>query len=90
MTRRFNTVSTISFAITFAISVFSMSTASYALTDEQKRDCMSDTLKFCPSDFPDEAKITACLTRHAAELSPKRKALGPQSAAPPSAGAPKK
>jgi hypothetical protein len=79
MTRRFNAVSKISFAVTFAISVFSMSTASYAAyTEEQKRLCLSDVLKFCSSDIPDEAKINACMTRHAAELSPKCMAVAPK------------
>ena len=78
MTSRFNTVRKIGFAVTFAISVFSMSTASHAAySEEQKRLCLGDALKFCSSDIPDDAKVTACLTRHAAELSPKCKAVGP-------------
>jgi hypothetical protein len=36
MTSRFNTIRKIGFAVTFAISVFSMSTASYAYSQQQE------------------------------------------------------
>lgn len=70
MTSRFNTVRKIVFAVTFAISVFSISTASYAYTAEEERRCMSDALKFCSSEIPNRDKITACLLKNQAQLSP--------------------
>ena len=78
MNSRFSTVRKISLAITFAVPVFSMSTASHAGTEDQKRLCLNDILKFCSSDIPDEAKVNACMTRHAAELSPKCLAVAPR------------
>jgi hypothetical protein len=83
MTSRLNTVRKIAFVVTFAISVFSISTASHAYTAEQARLCLNDAFKFCPSDMPNVDKVTACLTRHAAQLSPGCKSLGP----PPSTSA---
>jgi len=77
MTSRFNTVRKIGFAITFAISVFSMSTASYAYTQEQARMCTGDAFKFCSSDIPNIDKVTACMQHHKAELSPGCAALMP-------------
>ena len=70
MTSRFNTVRKIGFAITFAISVFSMSTASHAYTAEEERLCMSDAFKFCSSEIPNIDKITACMQKNKAQLSP--------------------
>ena len=70
MTSRFTTVRKIGFAVTFAISVFSMSTASYAYTAEEQRLCMSDAFKFCSSEIPNIDKVTACLQKNKAELSP--------------------
>jgi hypothetical protein len=70
MTSRFNTVRKIGFAVTFAISVFSISTASYAYTAGEQRLCMSDAFKFCSSEIPNSDKVTACLQKNQAQLSP--------------------
>ena len=77
MTSRFNTIRKIGFAVTFAISVFSMSTASYAYTQEQARMCTGDAFKFCSSEIPNIDKITICMQQHKAELSPGCRALMP-------------
>ena len=77
MTNRFNSVRKIGFAVTFAISVFSMSTASYAYTEEQSRMCTGDAFKFCSSEIPNIDKITACMKQHRAQLSPGCAALMP-------------
>ena len=77
MTRRFNAVRKLGFAAAFAVSVFSMSTASHAYTAEQQRLCMGDALKFCYSEIPNADKVTACLMQHKAELSPGCKSVGP-------------
>jgi hypothetical protein len=70
MTSRFNTVRKIGFALTLAISVFSMSTASHAYTAEEERLCMSDAFKFCSSEIPNIDKVTACMVKNKAQLSP--------------------
>jgi len=70
MTNRFNTVRKIGFAVTLAMSVISMSTASHAYTAEQQSLCMSDAFKFCSSEIPNIDKITACMQKNKAQLSP--------------------
>ena len=70
MTTRSNTVRKIGFVIAFAVSVVSMSTSSYAYTAEQQRLCMNDAFKFCSSDIPNIAKVTACMQKNKAQLSP--------------------
>ena len=77
MTSRSNTVRKIGFAITFAISVFSMSTSSYAYTQEQARMCTGDAFKFCSSEISNIDKVSACMRQHKAELSPGCAALMP-------------
>jgi hypothetical protein len=77
MTSRFNTVRKFGFAITFAISIFSMSTASHAYTDEAQRLCMGDALRLCSSEIPNIDKITICMQQHKAQLSPGCRALMP-------------
>ncbi len=76
MTSRFSKVRKIGLAVTFAISVFSMSTASYAYTAEQQRLCMSDAFKFCSSDIPNVEKVAACLEKNKAQLSSGCKSVG--------------
>ncbi len=75
MTSRFNTVRKIGFVVTFALSVFSMSTASYAYTAEEERLCMGDAFKFCSSEIPNIDKVTICMQKNKAQLSPGCRAL---------------
>jgi hypothetical protein len=75
MTTRTNTARKISFVIAFAISVFSMSTASYAYTSEQAQMCTGDAFKFCSSEIPNIDKITVCMQKNKAQLSPGCRAL---------------
>ena len=77
MTNRFNTIRKIGFAVTFAISVFSMSTASYAYSQQQAKMCTGDAFKFCSSEIPNIDKVTACMQLHKTELSPGCAALMP-------------
>jgi hypothetical protein len=67
---RFNTARKIGIAVTFAISAYAISTASYAYTAEEQRLCMSDAFKFCSSEIPNGDKVTACLQKNQAQLSP--------------------
>ena len=72
------TIRTIGFVLAFTTSLVSLSTASHAYTDEQARMCTGDAFKFCSSEIPNIAKITACMQQHKAELSPGCKALMPK------------
>ncbi len=70
MTTRSNTVRTIGFTLALITSVISMSTASHAYTAEEERLCMSDAFKFCSSEIPNIDKVTICMQKNKAQLSP--------------------
>ena len=70
MTTRTNTVRTIGFTLALITSVISMSTASHAYTAEEERLCMSDAFKFCSSEIPNIDKVTICMQKNKAQLSP--------------------
>ncbi|MGY3450186.1 hypothetical protein [Bradyrhizobium sp. USDA 4353] len=42
----------------------------YAYTAEQEQACTGDALRLCSSEIPDVDRITACMARRKAELSP--------------------
>ena len=69
MTRRTTTVRNIGFAIAFALSTLSFSTAGHAYTAEEQRLCTADAFKFCASDIPNIDAITACMKANKAKLS---------------------
>ncbi len=53
--------------------------ASYAYTPEQQQACTDDALRLCSAEVPDVDRITACMARHKAELSPPCRAqFGPE------------
>ena len=57
----------------------------YAYTAEQEQACTSDAFRLCSSDIPDVDRVTACMVRRKAELSPPCRAqFGP----PPGEAAP--
>jgi len=37
---------------------------------QQQAACEDDAYRLCPDEIPDEARITSCLARHKASLSP--------------------
>jgi hypothetical protein len=43
-------------------------------TPEQRAACMGDVFKFCSSEIPNVAKVTACMKANGAKLSPACKA----------------
>jgi hypothetical protein len=50
-----------------------------AYTAEQEQACTSDAFRLCSSDIPDVDRVTACMVRRKAELSPPCRAqFGPQ------------
>jgi hypothetical protein len=70
MTTNSKTVRTIGFTFALITSVLSMSTASHAYTAEEERLCMSDAFKFCSSEIPNIDKVTICMQKNKAQLSP--------------------
>ena len=60
-----------SLAIGVAICVTAFSpTASFAYTAEAQQMCTGDAFRLCSSEIPDISKITACMIKHRAQLSP--------------------
>jgi hypothetical protein len=45
-------------------------TASQAYTPEEQQACSGDAFRLCSSDIPDVDRVTVCMVRHKAELSP--------------------
>ena len=53
--------------------------AARAYTAEQEQACTSDAFRLCSSDIPDVDRVTACMVRRKAELSPPCRAqFGPE------------
>jgi hypothetical protein len=47
-----------------------ISSAGFAYSDEARQMCTGDAFRLCASEIPDIPKITACMLRHRADLSP--------------------
>lgn len=57
--------------LAFALSLSTLSTtASFAYTAEAEQMCTSDAFRLCSSEIPNISKITACMVKHRADLSP--------------------
>jgi hypothetical protein len=57
--------------VAFALSVSTLSaTSSFAYTAEAQQMCTSDAFRLCSSEIPNISKITACMIKHRADLSP--------------------
>ncbi|MBN8968560.1 MAG: hypothetical protein J0G95_08880 [Rhizobiales bacterium] len=55
----------------FAAILVAISSAAYAAgTQEQRRACRSDAMKFCRQYVPNVKKITACMEHNIKRLSP--------------------
>ncbi|MDE2375688.1 hypothetical protein [Bradyrhizobium sp.] len=60
-----------SLALGFAAVVSILSpTASFAYTAEAQQMCTGDAFRLCSAEIPNIPKITACMIKHRAELSP--------------------
>ena len=58
-------------ALTIATSLAAMtSTQSFAYSSEAQSQCTGDAFRLCSSEIPNIPKITACMFKHRAELSP--------------------
>jgi len=59
-----------SLAIAVALLATLSITSSHAYTSDQQQLCTGDALRLCSSDIPDVGRITACMARQRAALSP--------------------
>jgi hypothetical protein len=58
-------------ALTIATTLGAMtSTQSFAYSAEAQQQCTGDAFRLCSSEIPNIPKITACMYKHRAELSP--------------------
>ncbi len=64
------------FVLAFAVPLSALSaTTSFAYTAEAQQMCTGDAFRLCSSEIPNIPKITACMIKHRAELSPGCRAL---------------
>ena len=57
--------------LAFALSLSTLSTtASFAYTADAQQMCTGDAFRLCSSEIPNISKITACMIKHRAQLSP--------------------
>ena len=58
-------------SLVLAVSVSALSlTTNFAFSDEAEQMCTSDAFRLCSSEIPNIPKITACMIKHRADLSP--------------------
>ena len=55
--------------------VLGMMSTAHAYTAEQQQLCTDDAFRLCSADIPDVDRITACMARHKADLSPACRAV---------------
>lgn len=53
-----------------AMSVVAFATPASAYTPEQQQACTGDAMQFCGPEIPDVDRVTACMIRNKARLSP--------------------
>jgi hypothetical protein len=53
-----------------ALSVSIWSTVSQAYTPEQEQACSGDAFRLCSAEIPDVERVTLCMARNKAQLSP--------------------
>ncbi len=52
-----------------------MISTAHAYTAEQQQLCTDDAFRLCSSEIPDVDRVTACMVKHKAELSPACKSV---------------
>jgi hypothetical protein len=62
------------FALVTALSISAFATDARAYTAEDQQACMGDAFRLCGSDIPNVERITACMIRQKAQLSPRCRA----------------
>ena len=53
-----------------ALAVSWLPTAGRAYTPEEQQACSADAFRLCNAEIPDVDRVTVCMVRHKAELSP--------------------
>jgi hypothetical protein len=53
-----------------ALAVSMLPTGARAYTPEQQQACSNDAFRLCGPEIPDVDRVTVCMVRHKAELSP--------------------
>jgi hypothetical protein len=53
-----------------ALALVMLSPVGYAHSPEEEQACTPDAMRLCSSEIPDEVRITACMERQKAALSP--------------------
>jgi hypothetical protein len=72
----------LSAAMMMAATMMAAMTSAQAYTPEQEQACTSDAFRVCGSEIPDVDRVTACMVRNKAQLSPPCRAqFGPESRA---------
>jgi len=56
--------------IILAAALWVWPAAGWAYTPDQQQACMGDAFSLCGSEIPDVQRVTACMVRKQAELSP--------------------
>ena len=52
-----------------SLALVTLTSASYAYTQEQAQRCTGDAMRLCGSEIPDVDRITACMAKKRAQLS---------------------
>jgi hypothetical protein len=60
----------LSLMLATALSVSMLPTGASAYTPEQQQACSADAFRLCGPEIPDVDRVTVCMIRHKAELSP--------------------
>ena len=56
--------------ILLAVALWLWPATGFAYTGDQEQACTSDAFRLCGSEIPDVPRVTACMVRRQAELSP--------------------
>jgi hypothetical protein len=56
--------------VTLAVALWAWPMAGFSYTMEQQQACMGDAFRLCGSEIPDVERVTMCMVRRQAELSP--------------------
>nr|WP_246562718.1 hypothetical protein [Bradyrhizobium liaoningense] len=76
---RYKTIATL-FAVTTTLIAFQTSPG-LAFSSEAQQMCSGDAMRLCSSEIPDIPRITACMVRHKAHVSPGCRAVMDREAA---------
>jgi len=58
------------FGLAAAVLTSIVATSAFAYTPEEQQACQGDAFQFCGPEIPDVDRVTACMVRNKARLSP--------------------